>query len=220
MNILLIISISYLSLLMIPEYLVIIDLYAQDKNFKDSDYLLQIGTVCSDRSDQLPLLPNGTLMEPPPRCWFLPDFGEPLFDLEGDVGPDIIYGKDGLDVIIGLDGDDVLDGGNNDDQIYGDGGNDELFGSFGDDFLNGGDGNDIIVGSFGNDHMLGKAGDDEFYGGQGNDVLVGGSGSDFFDCGDDIDIVLDFKTAEGDTISQNCENANNNKGSSGFSSNK
>lgn len=33
------------------------------------------------------------------------------------------------------------------------------------------------------------------------DVLEGGEGADYFDCGDGIDIVMDFEPANGDIIS-------------------
>ncbi len=33
----------------------------------------------------------------------------------------------------------------------------------------------------------------------------GGSRTDFSDCGDGIDIVLDFKLEEGDIVENNCE---------------
>jgi len=50
----------------------------------------------------------------------------------------------------------------------------------------------------------GGKGDDHLYGGSGNDVLVGGPGHDVFDCGEEIDQVLDFNPKE-DTLSTNCE---------------
>ncbi len=204
-----IISISCLLLaFMIPLQEMISEIYANNmiNNNNNLNYKLQYGTLCSDKTNQLSLFPNGSLMPPPPRCWFLPHFGEAISNLAGTAGPDLIYGKDGLDVLQGKGGDDILDGGNDDDIVYGDDGNDDLFGSFGDDSMFGGNGDDSIDGSFGNDYLLGGNGNDELAGDQGNDILKGGAGSDFFDCGDNRDIVLDYNPLERDTISQSCEN--------------
>jgi RTX calcium-binding nonapeptide repeat (4 copies) len=40
---------------------------------------------------------------------------------------------------------------------------------------------------------------------EGNDVLEGGKGADYFDCGEGIDIVLDFEPANEDIIKNDCE---------------
>ena len=172
----------------------------------NSFFQLQSGTVCSDRDDQVTRDPfNGTITDRP-TCFIDPDFGKILKNLEGGFESDLIYGQDGLDVINGKDGNDILDGGNGDDTILGGNGNDELVGSFGDDWLFGGNGEDKVIGSFGNDYLAGGYGDDELTGGAGTDVLKGSAGSDFFDCGDDVDFVLDFNVKEGDIITQTCEN--------------
>jgi hypothetical protein len=216
MNPLVIIAMAYLLLLMIFEFESMVKV--NDANgITTNNYLnhkLFTGTVCHDKNNQVPFIPNengdgfiaGEKGKDPLICWTVPDYGKKIGNLVGTSGPDIIYGKDGLDVLQGKEGNDILDGGNNDDSLFGDDGNDELFGSIGDDQMFSGNGDDNLVGSFGNDYIVGGNGKDELYGNQGNDVMKGGSGPDFFDCGDDIDIVLDYKAAEGDTLSQNCEN--------------
>jgi Ca2+-binding RTX toxin-like protein len=204
------VSMTLLLLLLIIDINVITnEMYANAiiNNNDNLNYKLQTGTQCSDKTNQLSLFPNGTSMPDPPRCWFLPDFGEPISNLVGTTGPDLIYGREGLDVLQGKAGDDILDGGNDNDSIFGDDGNDDLFGSFGDDSMFSGNGDDMIDGSFGNDYLIGGNGNDELFGGQGNDILKGGAGSDFFDCGDNIDVVLDFNSIEGDTMSETCENS-------------
>ena len=50
--------------------------------------------------------------------------------------------------------------------------------------------------------IAGRAGDDRL---EGNDALEGDSGADYFNCGDEIDIVLDFEPADGDIITIDCE---------------
>ena len=55
------------------------------------------------------------------------------------------------------------------------------------------------------DLIAGRAGDDRLFGAEGNDVLEGDKGGDYFNCGDGIDIVLDFNPAEGDIITIDCE---------------
>jgi Ca2+-binding RTX toxin-like protein len=43
------------------------------------------------------------------------------------------------------------------------------------------------------------------YGDVGDDVLTGGIGADYFDCGDGIDVIIDFNIEEGDDRAGNCE---------------
>jgi RTX calcium-binding nonapeptide repeat (4 copies) len=114
----------------------------------------------------------------------------------GTSGPDGIYGKDnddiiqsreGTDELYGGKGEDHLQGGTSSDMLSGENGNDVLNGGFEDDYLNGGNRNDFIYGSF------------------GDDILEGGPGQDYFNCGDGIDIVLDFSIGDGDIITSNCE---------------
>lgn len=73
---------------------------------------------------------------------------------------------------------------------------DFIIGGFGDDKLEGGGGRDILVGGGGKDWLLG---------GPGNDQLTGGPGPDTFVCGPGLDKITDYKPAEGDKKSSDCE---------------
>lgn len=215
MNIVVLISMACLLLLFLVELDITVDgNYAHGLINNDLNYKIKNGTICSDKDNQIPfiILEDGTTkigdpQKDPPRCWIVPDYGEAIGNLVGTPGPDIIYGKEGLDVLQGKAGNDILDGGNSDDVLFGDDGNDDLFGSLDDDQMFGGNGDDVIDGLFGNDYILGGNGNDELYGYQGNDVLKGGAGKDFFECGDDVDVVLDYNSLEGDTISGTCEDS-------------
>lgn len=231
MNVLVIIAISCVLLLMIIVFDGISKGNDADGIISEDmmNYKLFTGTVCNDRDHQVPFIPKplfdrkgttdpkddeiidysfipGEKGKDPIICWTVPDYGKKIGNLVGTSNSDIIYGKDGIDVLQGREGNDILDGGNNDDSLFGDDGNDELLGSFGDDQMFSGNDDDSLVGSFGNDYILGGNGKDELYGNEGNDVLKGGYGPDFFDCGSEIDIVLDYNAREGDTVSGNCEN--------------
>jgi hypothetical protein len=39
----------------------------------------------------------------------------------------------------------------------------------------------------------------------GNDLLEGGDGADYFDCGDGLDVIIDFEPSKGDTHTNNCK---------------
>ena len=45
----------------------------------------------------------------------------------------------------------------------------------------------------------------ELYAEDGNDLLKGGDGADYFDCGDGLDVIVDFDPSKGDTHANNCE---------------
>ena len=47
-----------------------------------------------------------------------------------------------------------------------------------------------------------------FFGGSDNDIMEGGSDADQFNCGDGIDIVLEYKVSLGDIIASNREIVN------------
>ena len=77
------------------------------------------------------------------------------------------------------------------------------------DVLTGTDSADVLNGLAGNDQLSGLAGDDNLIGGAGNDTLLGGAGADTFawSLGDSdnstapaVDVVVDFSTAEGDSL--------------------
>ena len=118
--------------------------------------------------------------------------------IQGSTFDDQIFGKNVMDIIfadLGIDrvyggaGGDTIEGGPGNDQMFGEGGDDQLFGGFDDD---------LIVGGRGNNHLFGDI---------GNDVLKGGenTGANYFDCGDGIDIIIDFNPARGDVTAGNCE---------------
>jgi Ca2+-binding RTX toxin-like protein len=132
----------------------------------------------------------------------------------GSFGDDRITGSNGTEVIIGLLGADTIrgDGGNDNiqgnedlDKLYGEDGNDLLQGGAATDQLYGGQGDDILSGGVGDNFLVGEQGDDKQYGGSEDDILYGGLGADYFDCGEGIDIIIDFSIEEGDDNAGNCE---------------
>jgi RTX calcium-binding nonapeptide repeat (4 copies) len=134
--------------------------------------------------------------------------------ITGSFGEDRITGSNGSDIIIGLLGADTLRGGNGDDKIqgnedldrlYGENGSDLLQGGAATDQLYGGEGDDILAGGMGDDYLIGENGNDKLYGGVEDDILQGGLGADYFDCGDGIDIVIDFDLEQSDDNAGNCE---------------
>jgi Ca2+-binding RTX toxin-like protein len=118
--------------------------------------------------------------------------------IQGSTLNDQIFGKDVMDIIFADLGIDRVYGGSGGDTIEGGPGNDQLFGEGADDQLFGGFDDDLIVGGSGNNHLFGDI---------GNDVLKGGenSGANYFDCGEGIDIIIDFNPAKGDVTAGNCE---------------
>jgi len=132
--------------------------------------------------------------------------------LHGGAGADVIYGGSGFDNINGNQGDDTINGGTGGgDWLIGGQGDDFisagpdasiLFGNLGKDTLTGGDGADLLRGGQGDDVIDGGAGADWISGDLGNDTLTGGPGADTFHVfsGDGIDVVTDFKAAEGDRV--------------------
>ena len=132
----------------------------------------------------------------------------------GSFGDDRITGSNETDIIIGLLGADILRGGGGDDKIQGNEDVDKLFGEDGNDLLQGGtsadqlyggEGNDILSGGTGDNFLSGEQGNDKLYGGSEDDILQGGEGADYFDCGEGIDIIIDFNLEEGDDNAGNCE---------------
>jgi Ca2+-binding RTX toxin-like protein len=134
--------------------------------------------------------------------------------ITGSFGEDRITGSNESDIIIGLLGADTLRGSNGDDKIqgnedldrlYGENGSDLLQGGAATDQLYGGQGDDILAGGMGDDYLIGENGNDKLYGGVEDDILQGGLGADYFDCGDGIDIVIDFDLEQSDDNAGNCE---------------
>jgi Ca2+-binding RTX toxin-like protein len=118
--------------------------------------------------------------------------------IQGSTLNDQIFGKDVLDIIFADLGIDRVYGGPGGDAVEGGPGNDQIFGESGDDQLFGGFDDDLIVGGRGNNHLFGDI---------GNDVLKGGenSGANYFDCGEGLDVIIDFNPARGDITAGNCE---------------
>ncbi|MDP3418833.1 SdrD B-like domain-containing protein [Falsiroseomonas sp.] len=139
-------------------------------------------------------------------------------NLHGNAGDDVIFGGDGNDTIEAGEGHDWAEGGNGDDRMQGEGGDDVLFGGAGNDIVEGNGGNDTILGGTGNDRVAGHDGHDVLVGGKdaGRAMLLGGAitgvvigdtisgdgGADRFiwQKGDGVDLLLDFKPGEGDTL--------------------
>ena len=127
------------------------------------------------------------------------DFIQAIPDPGTGTGLDnIIFGKDKPDIIFSDVGIDTVYGGAGGDTIQGGAGNDQLFGKGGDDHIFGGSDDDLVVGGRGNNHLFGDT---------GNDVLKGGenSGANYFDCGDGLDVIIDFNPKRGDVTAGNCE---------------
>lgn len=146
--------------------------------------------------------------------------------LVGSDRNDFMHGRAGNDQLSGRAGDDEIHGWIGNDRLFGEAGNDRLYGEDGDDYLDGGDGNDTLLGGNGNDELVGYSGADNVYGGagddfcfgrEGNDEIIGSWGADhlhgatgsdrfFWDSSDDsntalgIDLVADYKPAEGDVL--------------------
>ncbi len=131
--------------------------------------------------------------------------------ISGTPRNNIIVALDGSDSIHGLGGDDKIQGNEGADQLYGEAGNDVVQGGTGSDQLYGGDGDDIMAGGVDDDYLVGGQGNDKLYGDVGDDILVGGPGSDYFDCGEGVDVVIDFNLTEGDDSAGNCEEIQNGK---------
>lgn len=100
----------------------------------------------------------------------------------------------------------IVSDGSGDDVLKGDAGNDRLNGTHGTDRIKGGSGDDNLAGQEGDDYLQGDSGNDILFGGSGSDFLFGGSGADkfVFDdfnyTGGTVDIIKDFKLAQGDTL--------------------
>ncbi|NKC29403.1 SdrD B-like domain-containing protein [Falsiroseomonas selenitidurans] len=139
-------------------------------------------------------------------------------NLHGNGGDDVIFGGNGNDTIEAGEGNDWAEGGNGDDRMQGEGGNDTLFGGTGNDTVEGNGGNDIVFGGAGNDRVAGHDGNDTVIGGKDlgqaslvagqvggiviGDTISGDGGADSFiwQKGDGVDLLLDFRASEGDTL--------------------
>ncbi|HEY1248612.1 MAG TPA: calcium-binding protein, partial [Nitrososphaera sp.] len=61
-------------------------------------------------------------------------------------------------------------------------------------------------GGDGEDKVIGRTEQDFLFGDRANDILTGDTGADSFSCGTGIDTITDFKPAQGDTKTSDCEN--------------
>jgi Tol biopolymer transport system component len=99
--------------------------------------------------------------------------------------------------VYGTEGDDVLTGTPGDDLICGLRGNDRVRAGAGNDTVLGGDGSDSIVGGPGADRLFGAAGNDRMYASDTeSDVVNGGPGNDRL-WGDDVDTVSEVEDRRG-----------------------
>lgn len=125
--------------------------------------------------------------------------------ITGSNESEVMIGLLGADTIRGDGGDDNIQGNEDLDKLYGEDGNDLLQGGAATDQVYGGQGDDIVSGGTGDNFLVGDQGDDKQYGGSEDDILQGGPGADYFDCGEGIDIIIDFSIEEGDDNAGNCE---------------
>jgi Ca2+-binding RTX toxin-like protein len=149
--------------------------------------------------------------------------------LIGGDGADTLSGNDGNDVLRGGAGGDVLSGGDDIDMVQyvgssagvtvnlnvdglgfqsasgGDADGDVVSGF---ERAMGSDHADVLIGNADNNYLIGGDGADTLSGNDGNDVLHGGAGDDTFVFnsalgGGNVDRIVDFSAAEGDTIQMN-----------------
>jgi Ca2+-binding RTX toxin-like protein len=125
--------------------------------------------------------------------------------ITGSNESEVMIGLLGADTIRGEGGDDNVQGNEDLDKLYGEDGNDLLQGGAATDQVYGGMGDDILSGGLGDNFLVGENGDDKLYGGSEDDIMQGGLGADYFDCGEGIDIIIDFDIEEGDDNAGNCE---------------
>jgi Ca2+-binding RTX toxin-like protein len=125
--------------------------------------------------------------------------------ITGSNETEVIIGLLGADTIRGEGGDDNIQGNEDLDKLYGEDGNDLLQGGAATDQVYGGQGDDILSGGTGDNFLVGEQGNDKLYGGTQDDILHGGQGADYFDCGEGIDIIIDFNIEESDDNAGNCE---------------
>ena len=125
-------------------------------------------------------------------------------DLSGNSENIYIFGDEGNDTLSLADGNGVLDGWSGNDTLIGNSENNLLLGYTGNDNLTGGEGSDILAGEAGNDILNGYGQTSYEY-----DYLIGGTGADTFVLGDVSNAfyqeagyatVIDFESAEGDTL--------------------
>ena len=129
--------------------------------------------------------------------------------LTGTANDDIIVALSGSDTVHGLTGNDKIQGNEETDQLYGDDGEDIVQGGSGSDLLYGEENDDVLAGGVEDDYLIGGNGNDKLYGDVGDDILSGLKGADYFDCGDGVDVIIDFSLNESDDTAGNCEEIQN-----------
>ena len=125
--------------------------------------------------------------------------------IEGTDKSDFIIGSLLADTVIGRDGNDEIQTSWDIDQVYAGDGDDTIQGGLEGDQLFGQNGEDNIVGGIDDDLLVGGPGDDHLFGSLDDDQLMGNNGADYFNCGDGIDEVKDYKPSQGDIIETDCE---------------
>lgn len=105
----------------------------------------------------------------------------------GTASGETINGTGSAETIIAMDGADTVNAGAGADAVHGGAGNDTLYGGDDDDLLHGGTGDDVLYGEDGLDTL---------FGGTGADTFVLEAASAF----NDVDVVEDFNTTDGDAI--------------------
>jgi len=138
------------------------------RDLTETKPVTHIAVIDVDGSDSLQLTPQDTFPDMEPD-W------QPICD---------VYGTDGDDVLAGTRGDDLICGLRGNDRIRAGPGNDTVLG---------GDGNDSLVGGPGADRLFGAAGNDRVYAREREaDIVNGGPGHDRL-WGDDVDTVSEVE---------------------------
>jgi Ca2+-binding RTX toxin-like protein len=174
-----------------------------------------------DQNGSLNIQQNQPLQQQPLQQQPLQQQNQPLDDnliigsfgndrITGTPKDDIIVALSGSDTVHGLSGNDKIQGNEETDQLYGDAGDDIVQGGSGSDLLHGEENNDVLAGGVDDDYLIGGIGNDKLYGDVGDDILSGLAGADYFDCGDGVDVIIDFSLNESDDTAGNCEEIQNN----------
>jgi Ca2+-binding RTX toxin-like protein len=179
---------------------------AQEQGLQESSQRSSLptsGLGISISNSQVQEMINATTLSPNQDRVIIGSFGDDR--ITGTNDPDIIIGLLGADTIRGGGGGDKIQGNEDVDKLYGEVGNDLIQGGTATDQLYGGEGDDVLSGGMGDNFLVGEQGNDKLYGGPEDDILQGGPGADYFDCGEEIDIIIDFNLGQGDDNAGNCE---------------
>jgi Ca2+-binding RTX toxin-like protein len=114
--------------------------------------------------------------------------------LQGNEGPNTIWGRKGNDLLIEIGGADILRGHDGNDEIWDSGaGSGDITGGEGNDGIYADGSNNAIDGQGGNDDLRGGSGRDTINGGSGIDRLQGFGGDDVLRGGDDSDTIIGYE---------------------------